>query len=187
MFEAIVNRFRVRDGELEDVRTLHRKFGILSFEVPGHLTEEKLKERFDFMKEELQEFGDAAVAQDMDKMLDALVDLVYVAKGTAVMLGLRLVWRAAWREVQRANMSKVRGVTHRGNKVDLAKPPGWKAPDHRPILKTAGYTRQSWFGPHGRFLEYTARSDERCGTCPLSQSSGCPPWCDDLSAAGEES
>ena len=37
---------------------------------------------------------------------DALIDLTYVAMGTAYMMGLP--WQDLWDEVQRANMSKVR-------------------------------------------------------------------------------
>jgi predicted HAD superfamily Cof-like phosphohydrolase len=129
------------DKEYEDVREFHRKFDQLD---PGptitHLTYRKLRERINCMLEELDEF-DVGMSenQDMLKMADALIDLVYFAKGTAAMMGLP--WADLWDDVQRANMAKVPGTTHRGNLVDVAKPPGWVGPHTEEILKLHGYNR----------------------------------------------
>lgn len=130
--------------EFADVRAFHQKFGLMCFDTPGHLTLGKLKERVEFMQEELDEFVDASGltnqnydSQDLAKQADALVDLVYVALGTAVMMGLPWDW--LWDDVHRANMMKERGVTHRGHAVDVKKPPGWKGPQGERILKLAGY------------------------------------------------
>ncbi|UIS73819.1 nucleoside triphosphate pyrophosphohydrolase [Pseudoxanthomonas phage PW916] len=144
--------------EFEDVFNFHAKFDLLRFEKPGHLTKGKLRERIEFMQEELNEFveGCGLVTmensdspgipvlsyeddgeQDLAKQADALVDLVYVALGTAVMLGLPWDW--LWNDVQRANMAKVRGMTKRGHAVDVTKPPGWQGPQTQRILDLAGY------------------------------------------------
>lgn len=138
--------------EFADVRAFHQKFELLCFDTPGHLTLGKLKERIEFMQEELNEFMDASgfdrvgyweieadegAKQDLAKQADALIDLVYVAMGTAVMMGLP--WDAMWDDVQRANMAKVRGVTKRGHAVDVTKPPGWKGPQGEVILHSHGY------------------------------------------------
>lgn len=144
--------------EFADVDAFHEKFQLLRFQKPGHLTKGKLRERIEFMQEELNEFieGCGLVAitttdspgtpvlayedegeQDLAKQADALVDLVYVALGTAVMLGLPWDW--LWNDVQRANMAKVRGVTHRGHAVDVKKPEGWQGPQTERILNIAGY------------------------------------------------
>jgi predicted HAD superfamily Cof-like phosphohydrolase len=106
---------------------------------PRHLTLRKAMERHDFMAEELGEFYDAAHANDLPLMADALVDLVYVAKGTANLLGLETTWPELWADVQRANMAKERGITHRGNKVDCVKPSGWVPPHTKAILEANGY------------------------------------------------
>lgn len=144
--------------EFQDVFDFHAKFDLLRFEKPGHLTKGKLRERIEFMQEELNEFveGCGLVAitttdspgtpvlayeddgdQDLAKQADALVDLVYVALGTAVMLGLPWDW--LWNDVQRANMAKVRGRTKRGHAVDVTKPPDWQGPQTQRILDLAGY------------------------------------------------
>ena len=126
-----------KDKEFEDVKAFHKKFGLLAHDHPGHLTDRKLRERVECMQEELYEFEDACEAQDLAAQADALIDLVYFAKGTAVMLGLP--WDELWDDVQRANMTKVRGVGHRGHKVDCVKPPDWIGPTTMAILLRAGY------------------------------------------------
>lgn len=150
------------DTEFVDVMKFHVKFGQLATAFPRHLTQRKLGERINFMFEELKEFAEAAgfrqdithdedsgrpniifaiddqnVPQDIALQADALVDLVYVAKGTAVMMGLP--WEELWDDVQGANMRKVRGMTHRGNLMDVSKPPGWVGPRTMEILQAAGY------------------------------------------------
>lgn len=147
---------RTPSKEFQDVRDFHQKFELLCFDKPGHLTQRKLKERIEFMQEELDEFIEGAgfkynlandlefhdpSPQDLAKQADALVDLVYVALGTAVMLGLPWDW--LWDDVQRANMAKVRGMTKRGHAVDVTKPPGWQGPQTQRILDLAGYQRDT--------------------------------------------
>lgn len=152
----ILNETQIRtpSKEFQDVRDFHQKFGLLCFDKPARLTKRKLLERIEFMLEELKEFAEASghevgVFQDQAEALpgdgpqdlagqaDALVDLVYVALGTAVMLGLPWDW--LWDDVQRANMAKVRGMTKRGHAVDVTKPPGWQGPQTQRILDLAGY------------------------------------------------
>lgn len=128
------------DKELEDVRAFHKKMGFLTFEVPGHLSLRKLKERVECMQEELNEFKDAVEAQDLAAQADALVDLVYFVKGTALMLGLP--WPELWNAVQQANMEKEPGEKIREgslHKVDCIKPEGWEPPDIAGILLIHGY------------------------------------------------
>ncbi len=101
------------------------------------MTKRKLVERVECLQEELTEFAQACEAQDLEAQADALVDLIYFALGTAVMLGLP--WKQLWRDVQRANMAKERGETQRGHKVDVRKPAGWVPPQGLAILQRAGY------------------------------------------------
>lgn len=132
------------DPEIVDVLNFQQKLGHLMQSTPGHLTKRKLRERLECMREELNEFEKAIEAQDLEEQFDALIDLVYFAKGTANMLGLTSVWALGWLEVQRANMTKVPGVTKRGHAVDAVKPEGWQPPDHATILREAGYRRSMW-------------------------------------------
>jgi predicted HAD superfamily Cof-like phosphohydrolase len=83
------------------------------------------------MTEELEEYYDAWNDSDMPGQLDALVDLVYVALGTAHMQGFD--FNEAWRRVHDANMQKVRAQnadeSKRGSALDVVKPEGWKPAD----------------------------------------------------------
>lgn len=89
--------------------------------------------RFAFMAEELKEFMQAMVANDKVKMFDALLDLSYVAMGTALHLGIDPgQWEAGWRAVHEANMRKERAHTDNADPVKLGviKPEGWVGPEN---------------------------------------------------------
>ena len=89
--------------------------------------------RIKFLEEELEEFIDAVRTVDDVKALDALVDIVYVAIGTAYLLDYP--FHFGWNEVQKANMLKVRKESER-SKFDVTKPKGWKAPNIEQVLHT---------------------------------------------------
>lgn len=126
--------------EYDDVRAFYEKFGQPQGAVPSlrNMSFQRVQERIDFMQEELDEFKQSLRNKDLDGMADALIDLVYVAKGTAIELGLP--WEELWMDVQRANMAKVRGKTKRGIEIDVTKPPGWIPPMTREILEAYGAT-----------------------------------------------
>ena len=103
-------------SEFDDVGNFHEKFKLervppvndykTARPSPHHISRELQDFRLKFLHEELNELKDGYVEQDLAKIADALVDLVYVALGTAHLHGLP--WPALWREVQRANMTKER-------------------------------------------------------------------------------
>jgi len=128
----------------DDVLHFHMHYNLLYHAVPGHLTQRKLGERVDFMAEELQEFIEAAKNQDLVGQADALVDLVYVALGTACMLGLP--WEELWQVVHDANMRKVRRAEGTGDHHTIVKPQGWVAPEAKllEVLYDHGYTKNTW-------------------------------------------
>jgi hypothetical protein len=79
--------------------------------APRLLSPEEARFRIKFLEEELEEFKDGVREGDLAKCADALVDLVYVALGTAHLQGLP--WDELFDEVQRANMTKERcGIDH---------------------------------------------------------------------------
>jgi predicted HAD superfamily Cof-like phosphohydrolase len=129
---------RVGLTNFDDVEAFHIKFGVPLAGAPSFLDREANEFRVKFMQEELDEFREDYANGDMLKAADALVDLVYVAMGTASMMGLP--WQQLWDEVQRANMSKVRASgaddarSVRKSALDVVKPEGWKGPDHRAAL-----------------------------------------------------
>jgi len=143
------------DHETLDVRQFLDKFGHITNNHPVHLTKRKLIERHECMLEELNEFKDGVDFQDLGAMADALIDLVYFAKGTAIMLGLP--WETLWADVQSANMDKVPGVGKRGHTVDVVKPHGWIPPQTDSILVAYGYVRRRWVCPGTNVID-----EERC-------------------------
>jgi len=92
--------------------------------------------RIRFIVEELGEFIDAMDEGDRVKAFDALLDLVYVAQGTALFLGISpLQWFFGMSAVHEANMSKIRVQkitdSKRKSSFDVVKPDGWVGPEER--------------------------------------------------------
>ena len=101
---------------------------------PGPLPPDRAAFRASFLEEELGEYRDALASQDLPGQIDALVDLVYVAIGALLEMGIDPL--EAFRPVQEANMMKVRGETRRGHGYDAQKPDGWKPPDHEAVIRS---------------------------------------------------
>lgn len=124
----------------EDVGDFHSKYGLprAGKLLPHLLPPNAQKFRENFLQEELDEFIRAWTFEDLPGAFDALLDLVYVALGTAHMMGLP--WQEGWDEVQRANMTKVRAASaedargKRGSALDVVKPEGWLPPDLEGVL-----------------------------------------------------
>ena len=91
--------------------------------------------RIKALQEELIEYANAKTIEDE---IDALVDLVVFAMGTAERMGV--IWELHWEEVMRANMKKELCKTaeksKRGFKLDLCKPENWTPPNHTKLINT---------------------------------------------------
>jgi predicted HAD superfamily Cof-like phosphohydrolase len=119
--------------ELGDVFQFHNKFQVPMASEPSLLDLPAHLYRRNFLKEELQEFDQAYATKNIHEAGDALVDLVYVAIGTALMMGLP--WAKMWATVQRVNMTKRLAKpdgsdSKRNNPLDVIKPEGFKPADH---------------------------------------------------------
>lgn len=131
-------------SNFSDVGDFHARFGLDNVNtnpMPRLLPPDLMDFRLAFLHEELEELEKGVAEQDLAQIADALVDLVYVAKGTAQLAGLP--WQELWDDVHGANMTKVRaakdgGDSKRGSSFDVVKPPGWKGPSTREILDRAG-------------------------------------------------
>lgn len=112
-----------------EVARQHFHFGVLGPRAPEHLEAREKRFRFRCMREELEEYEDA---ETLEEELDALVDLVVFALGTAYRHGFHRFNEAVHRVVE-ANKRKVVGPTaNRGGKygdLDLQKPPDWQPAD----------------------------------------------------------
>lgn len=126
------------------VQEFHQKFGLPdgSVDVTNNFDPKLesdsgvLKFRFNFMREELHEFASAALQRDKVKAFDALLDLVYVAMGTSLFMGITPEqWYDGMSAVHEANMSKMRATSteqsKRGTTLDVVKPEGWIPPEQK--------------------------------------------------------
>lgn len=96
-------------------------------EVPGRLSVMRKDHAIQHLEEEVEEFVSAGTLEDE---ADALLDLVYVALGRLVEMGLAP--KPLFEEVHRANMRRVRGENSSrpdSAPYDAVKPEGWKPPN----------------------------------------------------------
>ena len=63
--------------------------------------------RFDLMKEENEEYLEAANNNDMVEVADALGDMLYILCGTIIEHGMQHKIEAVFEEIQQSNMSKL--------------------------------------------------------------------------------
>ena len=114
--------------EQRDVYDFHRKFSVPMANKPSFLDGEAYVFRVNFMQEELDEYRHAVAKGDMEQAFDALIDLVYVALGTAH--GHRFKFNEGFDRVHTVNMCKTRALraedSKRGSKYDVIKPLGWQ-------------------------------------------------------------
>jgi predicted HAD superfamily Cof-like phosphohydrolase len=134
-------------SDFTDVGEFHKKFGLPhpgDRRAPHLIPEDVANFRLQFLYEELGELADAYENEDLEGIADALIDLVYVALGTAHFH--HLPWTALFNEVQRANMQKARAQSSddskRNSEFDVVKPENWKTPQLLEILLQHG-----WPGP----------------------------------------
>lgn len=116
----------------DDIVEFHERFEVPQSELPTmEGNDEMLMYRIKFLREELKEFEDAVENGNDVEAFDALLDLVYVAMGTAYVCNFP--WNEGWEHVQAANMLKKRvknsGESKRGSQYDVVKPDGWIAPN----------------------------------------------------------
>ena len=122
---------------VEDIDRFHKKFGFEKNNKVGIPDNpELINFRTSFLMEELSEYTNAIVKKDTAGALDALVDIVYIALGTAWLFNLP--FDKAWKEIQAANMKKVRAkdkTGKRGTKFDVIKPKGFIEPNIERIIE----------------------------------------------------
>lgn len=93
---------------IEAVAQFHDAFGIENNYSPtAALSKEAVQLRFDLMKEENEEYLEAAKKGDLVEIADALGDQLYILCGTILRHGLQDKITEVFEEIQRSNMSKL--------------------------------------------------------------------------------
>ena len=104
-------------------------FDIPKLDAPGLSSEDMIELRIKLLREEVEEYAEAARAGDMVEVLDALADIGYILAGTIINHGMQHIYDNAFNEVHRSNMAKlVDGKVIRREDGKVLKPEGWQAP-----------------------------------------------------------
>ncbi|SFC23675.1 Phosphoribosyl-ATP pyrophosphohydrolase [Zunongwangia mangrovi] len=122
---------------IDAVTQFHNAFGLGVSEQPlASLGEAKNKLRFELMKEENEEYLEAAQNNDLVEVADALGDMLYILCGTIIEHGMQHKIEEVFDEIQRSNMNKLgadgKPIYREDGKV--LKGPNYFKPNIREIL-----------------------------------------------------
>ena len=95
-------------NELNAVAKFHNAFGIESADSPiANIPSQTVLLRYKLMKEENEEYLDAAQKNDLVEVADALGDMLYILCGTILSHGMQHKITEVFNEIQKSNMSKL--------------------------------------------------------------------------------
>ena len=95
-------------NKIDAVNAFHTAFKIGHRESPkANLGTDKNTLRFNLMKEENEEYFEAANNNDLVEVADALGDMLYILCGTIIEHGMQHKIEQVFDEIQRSNMSKL--------------------------------------------------------------------------------
>tara|TARA_X000000950_G_scaffold35695_2_gene38184 strand:+ start:23619 stop:24011 length:393 start_codon:yes stop_codon:yes gene_type:complete len=124
--------------ELDAVAEFHDSFGIESKNSPTiQIPEETVMLRYNLMKEENEEYLEAAQNKDIIEVADALGDMLYILCGTILSHGMQHKITEVFNEIQRSNMSKLGADGNPIYRADgkVLKGPNYFKPDIKSILE----------------------------------------------------
>ena len=111
-------------------------FEIPKIDSPGLSNDELIELRIKLLREEVEEYAEAARAGDLVEVLDALADIGYILAGTIINHGMQHIYDDAFDEVHRSNMAKlVDGKVLRREDGKVMKPEGWQPPNLAQFLE----------------------------------------------------
>ena len=94
--------------KIQAVKEFHKAFKLDYLEQPkAHIGLEKNKLRFNLMREENEEYLEAANNNDIIEVADALGDMLYILCGTIIEHGMQYKIDEIFNEIQSSNMSKL--------------------------------------------------------------------------------
>ncbi len=124
-------------NKIAAVKSFHEAFGLGVKESPtAELTLQKNLLRYKLMREENEEYLDAANNKDLVEVADALGDMLYILCGTIIEHGMQYKIEEVFNEIQKSNMSKLgadgKPIYREDGKV--LKGPNYFRPDLKSIL-----------------------------------------------------
>ena len=122
---------------IEAVTKFHKSYGLGIEHTPKANLPKNISElRFNLMKEENEEYLQAAQDEDLIEIGDALGDMLYILCGTIIAHGFQDKIESIFDEIQRSNMSKLgadgKPIFRKDGKV--MKGPNYFKPDLKKIL-----------------------------------------------------
>lgn len=94
--------------QLNSVYKFHETYKIPQSETPvAEISRDQFMLRYKLMREENEEYLEAAEQGDMVEIADALGDMLYILCGTILSHGMQDVIEDVFDEIQRSNMSKL--------------------------------------------------------------------------------
>ena len=94
--------------QIEGVHKFHTAFQLGMNDKPvANISERRNKLRFELMKEENEEYLEAAQNNDLVEVADALGDMLYILCGTIIEHGMQEIIEDVFDEIQESNMSKL--------------------------------------------------------------------------------
>lgn len=124
--------------KIECVEEFHKIYKLGNSKNPiGKLENNKEKLRFDLMKEENEEYLEAAAKGDIVEVADALGDMLYILCGTIIEHGMQDLIDEVFEEIHRSNLSK---LDENGNPIyredgKVIKGPNYFKPDIKKIIE----------------------------------------------------
>ena len=124
--------------QIKRVEEFHRIYKLGNSEKPiGKLENQKENLRFELMKEENDEYLEAAKNGDIVEVADALGDMMYILCGTIIEHGMQHIIEEVFDEIHRSNLSKLdengKPIYREDGKV--IKGPNYFPPDIKKIMK----------------------------------------------------
>ncbi|MGY8934096.1 MAG: pyrophosphohydrolase domain-containing protein [Flavobacteriales bacterium] len=124
-------------NKIAAVQTFHEAFGLGMKDSPtANLDANKNLLRYKLMREENEEYLDAANNKDLVEVADALGDMLYILCGTIIEHGMQHKIEEVFNEIQRSNMSKLGADGNPIYREDgkVLKGPTYFKPDIKTIL-----------------------------------------------------
>ena len=95
-------------NKITAVQTFHEAFGLGMKDSPtANLDAHRNLLRYKLMREENEEYLDAANNKDLVEVADALGDMLYILCGTIIEHGMQHKIEEVFNEIQKSNMSKL--------------------------------------------------------------------------------
>ncbi|CAM1357279.1 MULTISPECIES: pyrophosphohydrolase domain-containing protein [Tenacibaculum] len=125
-------------NKINAVHEFHTAFGLGIKNTPTtNIDKERKLLRYNLMKEENEEYLEAAENNDLVEVADALGDMLYILCGTIIEHGMQDKIEEVFNEIQRSNMSKLgedgKPIYREDGKV--LKGPNYFKPNIEQILK----------------------------------------------------